>query len=162
MSSGLQQAENREENQVADKRRSPYGLHVISSCLSCQLVKQRVFCQLSKPALTEMDAISSSSIFPKGSILFVEGQEPRGVFIVCNGRLKLTTTSSQGKSVIVRIAEPGEVIGLPATMSGKPYDLTAEALEPVQTGFIRRQAFLVFLRNHADAAIRVAEILSHI
>ncbi len=43
MSSELQQTENREENQVADKRRSPYRLHVIGSCLSCQLVKQRVF-----------------------------------------------------------------------------------------------------------------------
>ena len=91
---------------------------------------------LPKPARAEMDSISSSSIFPKGSILFVEGQEPRGVFIICNGRLKLSTTSSQGKSIIVRTAKEGEVIGLPFTLSGKPYDLTAEALEPVQTNFI--------------------------
>jgi len=149
-------------NQQLEKSKTPYGLRVISGCLSCQLIKQRAFCDLSKPALAEMDSISSSSVYPKGTILFVEGQEPRGVFIVCNGRLKLTTSSSQGKSVIVRVAEPGEVIGLPATMSAKPYDLTAEALEPVQANFIRRKAFLLFLRNHADAAIRVAEILSHI
>jgi len=164
MSSELRQAESHELNQVADstKRRSPYGLHVISSCLSCQLVKQRVFCQLSKPALTEMDAISSSSIFPKGSILFVEGQEPRGVFIICNGRLKLSTTSAQGKSIIVRTAKEGEIIGLPSTLSGKPYDLTAEALEPVQVNFIRREAFLQFLEHHAEAAFRTAEVLSNI
>lgn len=151
-----------EPTQQLEKSKTPYGLRVISSCLGCQLIQQRAFCELSKLALAEMDSISSSSVYPKGTILFVEGQESRGVFIVCNGRLKLTTTSSQGKSVIVRIAEPGEVIGLPATMSGKPYDLTAEALEPVQANFIRRKAFLSFLRNHADAAIRVAEILSHI
>lgn len=146
----------------SDKLKTPYGLRVISGCLNCQLIKQRAFCNLSKPALAEMDAISSSSVYPKGTILFVEGQDPRGVFIICNGRLKLSTSSSQGRSVIVRVADPGEVIGLPGTLSGKPYDLSAEALEPVQTNFIRREAFLQFLRHHADAAVRVAEILSHI
>jgi len=149
-------------SQQNDKSKTPYGLRVISSCLNCELVKHRVFCNLSKPALAEMDTISSSSVYPKGTILFVEGQEPRGVFVICNGRLKLSTSSAQGKSVIVRVAEPGEVIGLPAAISGKPYDLTAEALEPVQAGFIRRDAFLLFLHQHADAAVRVAEILSNI
>ena len=144
------------------RRKAPYGLNVISSCLSCSLVQQRVFCQLSKPVLAEMDAISSSSIFPKGSILFVEGQEPRGVFVICNGRLKLSTSSPQGKSIIVRTAKEGEVIGLPSTLSGKPYDLTAEALEPVQANFIRREAFLQFLQHHSEAALRTAEILSNI
>lgn len=144
------------------KRKAPYGLNVISCCLSCSLVNQRVFCQLSKPVLAEMDTISSTSIFPKGSILFVEGQEPRGVFVICNGRLKLSTSSPQGKSIIVRTAKEGEVIGLPSTLSGKPYDLTAEALEPVQANFIRRDAFLQFLQHHSEAALRTAEILSNI
>lgn len=147
---------------VEDKSKTPYGLKVITSCLGCQLIHNRAFCRLPQPALAELDAISSSSIYPTGAILFVEGQEPLGVFVVCNGRLKLSTSSSQGKSVIVRVAEPGEVLGLPATLSGKPYDLTAEVLEPVQVNFIRRGAFLQFLHNHADAAVRVAEILSDV
>ena len=154
--------EEHRHSQQNNKSKTPYGLRVISSCLNCELVKQRVFCSLSKPALAEMDSISSSSVYPKGTILFVEGQEPRGVFVICNGRLKLSTSSSQGKSVIVRVAEPGEVIGLPGAISGRPYDLTAEALEPVQASFIRRDAFLHFLHHHADAAVRVAEILSNI
>lgn len=152
----------REFATIEDKSKTPYGLKVMSSCLSCQLIHHRAFCNLPQSALAEMDAISSSSVYPKGAILFVEGQESRGVFVVCNGRLKLSTTSSQGKSVIVRVAEPGEVLGLPAILSGQPYDLTAEALEPVQINFIRRGAFLQFLHNHADAAVRVAEILSNV
>jgi CRP/FNR family transcriptional regulator len=145
-----------------DKAKTPYGLRVIGSCLNCQLVQERVFCNLPRPALAEMDSISSSSVYPKGTMLFVEGQEPRGVFVICNGRLKLSTSSAEGRSVIVRVAEPGEVIGLPSTISGKPYDLTAEALEPVQVNFIRREAFVHFLHHHADAGVRVAEILSSI
>jgi CRP-like cAMP-binding protein len=55
----------------------------------------------------------SLATYPRGSILFVEGQEARGVFVVCNGRVKLSAGSADGKSLIMRIAESGEIIGLP-------------------------------------------------
>lgn len=142
--------------------KTPYGLQVIESCLTCPLGKERLFCDLPPPALAGLDAISSSATYPKDAILFVEGQEPRGVFILCNGRVKLSAGSADGKSLIVRMAEAGEVVGLPGVISGKPYELTAEALEPLQSNFIPRDAFLQFLREHGEAALRVAEILSEI
>jgi CRP/FNR family transcriptional regulator len=142
--------------------KTPYGLQVIESCLSCPLVKDRIFCDLSRPTLAVLDSISSSATYPKEAILFVEGQDPRGVFVLCNGRVKLSTTSADGKSIIVRIAEAGEVVGLAGTVSGKPYELTAEAMEPLQANFIPRDAFMVFLKQHGEAAVRVAEILSEI
>ena len=142
--------------------KAPYGLQIIESCLACPLVKERIFCDLPRPALATLDGISSSATYPKDAILFVEGQEPRGVFILCNGRVKLSTNSADGKSIIVRIAESGEVVGLAGTLSGKAYELTAEALDPLQANFIPREAFLRFLREHGEAAVRVAEILSEI
>jgi CRP/FNR family transcriptional regulator len=142
--------------------KTPYGLQVIESCLTCPLVKERIFCDLSGPTLAALDSISSSATYPKDAILFVEGQDPRGVFVLCNGRVKLSTTSADGKSIIVRMAEAGEVVGLAGTLSGKPYELTAEAMEPLQANFIPREAFLNFLKQHGEAAVRVAEILSRI
>jgi len=144
------------------KMHTPYGLKIIESCLSCPLRQDRIFCDLPQPALQALDAISSSATYPKGTVLFVEGQEPRGVFILCNGRVKLMAGSADGKSLILRIADPGEIVGLPGTISGKPYELTAEALEPLQANFIPREAFLHFLREHGDAAVKVAQILSEI
>lgn len=142
--------------------KTPYGLQVIEDCLTCPLVKDRIFCDLPRPVLAAMDAISSSATYPKDAILFVEGQDPRGVFVICNGRIKLSTTSADGKSIIARIAEAGEVVGLAGTLSGKAYELTAEAMEPLQANFIPRDAFLHFLKEHGEAAVRVAEILSRI
>jgi CRP/FNR family cyclic AMP-dependent transcriptional regulator len=141
---------------------TPYGLEIIEDCIACPLLKDRVFCNLGKDALAGLDAISSSATYPKGAILFVEGQEPRGVFILCTGKVKLYGAAANGKSVIFRIAEAGEIIGLPSTLSEKPYEVTAEVLEPTQVNFIRRDAFLGFLRHHGDAALKVAEMLSHI
>jgi len=142
--------------------KTPYGLQVIESCLNCPMRQDRLFCNLSPKAVESLAAISSSATYPKGAILFVEGQEPRGVFVICNGRVKLTASSAEGKSLITRIAEAGEVVGLPGTISGKPYELTAEALEPIQANFIPREVFLQFLREHGEAALRVAEMLSDI
>ena len=141
---------------------TPYGLEVIEDCIACPLLKDRVFCNLPKDALAGLDAISSTATYPKGAILFVEGQEPRGVFILCTGKVKLYGAAANGKSVIFRIADAGEIIGLPSTLSEKPYEVTAEVLEPTQANFIRRDAFLGFLRQHGDTALKVAEMLSHI
>jgi CRP/FNR family cyclic AMP-dependent transcriptional regulator len=142
--------------------KTPYGLQVIEDCVACPLLKDRVFCDLPAKALKGLDEISSSATYPKGAVLFVEGQEPRGVFILCNGRVKLFGTAATGKAVIFRIAESGEIIGLPSTLSAKPYEVTAEALEPMQANFIRRDDFLAYLRQHGEAAVRVAKMLSNI
>jgi CRP/FNR family transcriptional regulator, cyclic AMP receptor protein len=140
--------------------KTPYGLKVIDSCLSCPVHTQRLFCDLSQPVLADLDAISTSATYPRGAVLFVEGQEPRGVFIICNGRVKLSATAADGKSVIVRVAEAGEIVGLPGTVSGQRYELSAEALEPIQANFIPRKDFLEFLREHGEASLKVAEMLS--
>ncbi len=143
-----------------DAMKTPYGLKVIDNCLNCPVHTQRLFCNLAPAVLADLDSISSSATYPRGAVLFVEGQEPRGVFIICNGRVKLTATAADGKSVIVRVADAGEIVGLPGTISGQSYELTAEALEPIQANFVSRKDFLQFLKDHGDAALKVAEMLS--
>src|SRR5207247_10294283 len=95
--------------------RAPYGLEVIESCLSCPHREDRLFCNLPPSTAQRLAAITSPSSYPKGATLFVEGQVARGVFILCSGRVKLSTTSADGKTLIVRIADPREVDGLPDT-----------------------------------------------
>src|SRR5216117_791364 len=95
--------------QGGDPMRAPYGLEIIESCLSCPHREERLFCNLSPSAVERLGGITSPSSYPKGATLFVEGQTPRGVFILCNGRAKLSTTSADGKTLIVRIADAGEV-----------------------------------------------------
>ena len=139
--------------------KAPYGFEIIESCVSCPHREDRLFCNLPPAAVQALSAITSPAAYPKIAMLFVEGQSPRGVFILCGGRVKLSTSSADGKSLIVRIADPGEVLGLPATITGKPYELTAEVIEPTQANFIARGDFLAFLRQHGEAALRVAQQL---
>jgi CRP/FNR family cyclic AMP-dependent transcriptional regulator len=139
---------------------TPYGLQLTENCLLCKLRDNGFFCDLPKNSLEDLEKIKYASAYPEGAVLFVEGQNSRGVYIVCNGRVKLTTTSRDGKTLILRIAQAGEVLGLHATVSGKAYELTAETLQPCQLDFIRREDFLKFLQNHADACLHAAQHLS--
>ena len=139
---------------------SPYGLQITENCLICKLRQTGFFCDLPKESLQDLERIKYASGYPQGAVLFVEGQSPRGVYMICGGRVKLSTTSREGKTLILRIAQGGEVLGLHATVSGKPYELTAETLQASQVDFIKREDFLRFLQNHADACLNAARHLS--
>lgn len=141
--------------------RSPYGLDIVESCAACTLREHGYFCDFPEELLRAFESLKYSTLFPKGAMLFVEGQSPRGLFMLCAGRVKLAAGSSDGKSLITRIAEPGEVLGLSETISGRPYMATAETLVPCQVNFIKREDFLRFLSEHHLACLRVAEHLSN-
>jgi CRP/FNR family cyclic AMP-dependent transcriptional regulator len=145
-----------------ERVKTPYGLEVVENYLTYPLPKDRLFRNLPQAVRAELGAISSSAAYGKGEILFAEGQAPRGVFVICKGRVKLSANSADGKSLILHMAAPGEVVGLPGTISGKRYETTAEALEPLQANFIPRIPFRDFVRTHGEVGLRVAEILSDI
>jgi CRP/FNR family cyclic AMP-dependent transcriptional regulator len=140
--------------------RAPYGLNIIDNCVSCPVREEHLFCNLPLLTLQKLNEIKSTAVYPKSAMLFIEGQLPRGVFVLCTGRAKLSTSSTEGKTVILNLAEAGDVLGLNATISNKPYELTAEMVEPGQANFIPRDALLQFLRENGEIALRVAEQLS--
>jgi CRP/FNR family transcriptional regulator len=130
--------------------RGPYGFEVNENCQTCKLRKNNFFCQLQAGALKDFDVAKSSSTYPDGAVLFMEKQDPRGVFILCEGQVKLSVCSSEGKTLILRIAKPGEVLGLSAVVGGTPYEVTAETLRPSQVAFVRRDDFLRFIAHNPE------------
>lgn len=110
-------------------------------------------------SLVMFEGIAQTDFYPQGARLFWEGHSPQGVFILCGGRVKHSISSSRGKS-LMRVAEPGAVLGLSATLSEHPYEGSAEMLNSGQVKFIRREPFLKFLREDGTASLRAAESLS--
>src|SRR5262245_16860334 len=107
---------------------SPYGLEVSNNCVDCANRSGGYFCDFEGELGKSFEALKNTTVFPKGALLFVEGQTPTGVFMLCSGRVKLMTCSSDGKGLITRIAEGGEMLGLSAVISGREYMATAETL----------------------------------
>lgn len=139
---------------------SPYNLPVEHQCKECGVRTERPFCNMTREAVKTLDRLKFTALYPKGSLLFVEGEEPRGVFIICSGRVKLTTSSTEGKTFILKIAESGEVLGASSAILGKPYEVSAETIEPVQINYFKRDDFLNLLATHPEACLHLAEQLS--
>ncbi|MBZ5509669.1 MAG: Crp/Fnr family transcriptional regulator [Acidobacteriia bacterium] len=98
--------------------------------------------------------------YPQGAVLFVEGQAPRGVYMICRGEAKLSVVSQDGRTLILKIAGPGEVLGLSACVMNKGYEATVETLSPCQVNFIRQDDFLRFIREDSEACLGAAHQIS--
>jgi CRP/FNR family cyclic AMP-dependent transcriptional regulator len=141
--------------------KSPYGLDILDNCMTCPVREQHLFCNLSPPMVQRLNDITSSAIYPRGAMLFMEGQKGRGAFVLCTGKAKLSTTSRDGRTIITKISEHGDVLGLSATISNHPYEVTAEMIDPGQANFIPADSLISFLHDYGEVSLRVAQQLSH-
>ena len=140
--------------------KAPYGLDVIESCMGCKPDREEFFCQFSPAVRRSVDSASYHSVMPPGALLFVEGQSPRGVYLLCSGKVKLSATSKEGKVLILKQAEAGEVLGLSAAVSGTNYEMTAETSTPCQVNFIGRQDLMGLLQRESEVGVHAAQSLS--
>ncbi len=115
---------------------------------------------MSADALRDFDEIKSVASFPRRTVLFAEGRAVRGIYILCDGRAKLSIGADNGKRLTLRIAGPGEVLGLGAVLSNTPYEVTAEVLDDSQVVFVRRKNLVKFLRDHRAICMQVVHMLS--
>jgi CRP/FNR family transcriptional regulator, cyclic AMP receptor protein len=139
---------------------SPYGMEMVDSCVTCRLRADRVFCDMPVSTLKTFDEMKFTTAYPPDAILFLEGQEPRGIFVICAGSVKISVSAPKGKTIILKLAEPGEVLGLSAAISGNPYEVTAVTVNPCQVIFVKREDFLRLLKDDPNVCFKVAEQLS--
>lgn len=129
-------------------------------CRECGLRRSGFFCSLPKNELQDFESIKITKTYPKRGTLFFEGQPARGVHMLCQGKVKLSTCSPDGKMIILGIAEAGDVLGLSAAVNGLDYETTAEAMEPCQVNYVKTSDILNFLLAHPQAALNAVRQLS--
>lgn len=83
-------------------------------------------------AIQELESIRQTPTFPKGAVLFHQGTECHGLYLLHSGSARLTTVGSTGCSLTMRIAEAGEVLGLRAALTCAAYGISAETMEPTR------------------------------
>jgi CRP/FNR family cyclic AMP-dependent transcriptional regulator len=130
------------------------------NCTSCEVRSMRMFCNLSGQALTDYANLGVDATFPRGATLFTEDSRPDSVFVLCHGQVKLSCTSREGKTLILKMAMPGDVLGLGAVVSNSPYEVTAETATPSRIKNIRREDFLAFLQRHGEGSLHAAKSLA--
>ncbi len=124
--------------------------HSLQHCQSCRMHEHLLMHQLTPELRQELNAACFRISLPAGSTIFHEGDEPNGVLILRKGRAKVTMNSEEGRTVILYLAAPGELLGLSSTISGTTRQVSSVAVEPCDLDLIHREAFMSFLDRHED------------
>ncbi|HLK06836.1 MAG TPA: Crp/Fnr family transcriptional regulator [Candidatus Angelobacter sp.] len=117
------------------------------------------FTHLKNEARAHFEAIAPEVSRSRGEMLFVEGETPRCVFVILSGRVKLSVSSREGRTAILRVAGPGEILGISAAMSGSAHETTAEAAELCRVKAIRVSDFLQLLQQFPEASAEATSCL---
>lgn len=99
--------------------------------------------------------------FKAGEVIFHEGERPRGLFVVCTGKVKVYKSSRLGQQLITRVESPGDLLGHISMLAQNSYTGTGEALETSVVSMIDEHTFLNFLIKYPYSALALLRALSH-
>ena len=127
-------------------------LHIIS--------KTPLFDGLPESQLEDIRKIAVPKHFNKGEVIFIEGDEGVGFFIVVDGKVKIYKVSSEGKEQILHIFGPSEPFGEVPAFTGDRFPAYAEAIKETQVLFFPKDAFVTLIRKDPSLALNMLAILS--
>ncbi|MFZ0737174.1 MAG: Crp/Fnr family transcriptional regulator [Candidatus Acidiferrales bacterium] len=116
--------------------------------------------RLNERYVAKLKASNVGTTSSKGAILFEEGEKPTGVYIVLEGRVKLSVNSAQGKTLVLGFFGSGTILGLEAAILGRIHAATAETAKPAKVLFVSRKELAREMRADVTAARQAAELVS--
>jgi CRP/FNR family transcriptional regulator len=140
--------------------KTPINFQIQHRCSECTMRGEGYFCSFEAELLAAFEGLKLTNTYPRGATLFFEGEQASGVYMLCRGRVKLSSYSSDGKALILRIADGGEILGLSAAIGNGVHEVTAEVIENCQVNFVRRDDFLRFLHKEADVGFNALQQLT--
>lgn len=145
-------------NPMAYAMSAPAPAH---SCLYCPAYQRAVFSVLDKSALALLDEAKHSYIYRKRQFIFLEGDQPRGLYCVREGAVKVYRLSEAGQEQILRLARPGDLVGYRSLLCHERYRASAESLTETTLCFIPASLFFELVRRHVALSLRLLEYLGH-
>lgn len=119
-----------------------------------------IFKDLAEEELAELEKTMRVLEYDKDEIIFQEGERAFGFYIICSGKVKLAKRSMSGKTQILKLLGPGEILGEKTMFDREAYTAFAKTLEKTKLHFLERENFLRFLNKHPVVALKIIEKLS--
>ncbi len=128
------------------------------SCENCENHTESVLCVFSEVS-TLLDKIKVKCRYKHGQSIFMEGNEPLGIFILQSGLVKLEVNSCEGNSHTLRIIGPGGIIGFRSLLAGESYKANAIAIEDSDLCFIPKNEFIEILKKHPESSLKFMQFI---
>ena len=104
---------------------------------------------------SELLACGEPQRAPAGAVLFQRGQAAFGIFYVRSGSVSLRLDDAGHPAILDRTAGPGAIVGLPGTLSGPCYSLTAVTLERCELVFVGREKLLAAIKSDCELGMEL-------
>jgi CRP/FNR family transcriptional regulator, dissimilatory nitrate respiration regulator len=124
------------------------------------LKQNPLFSGLDETGLQKVKRISALQSINKGTVLFSQGDQAHGFYLVVKGKIKIYRLSPQGQEYVMRIVGPGDTIAEAAVFSGKSYPASAEALEDSRLYYVKKSDFLCLIQESPQLALNMVTGLS--
>ena len=128
-------------------------------CMSSTTMPANTAPVLSENLLAEFERIGTVLHKPKNTVLFRQGDAADGVYLIRSGEASLTLCSAKGKVLSAREVGHGAVLGLPATMSGRTYSLSATLLQDSEIVHVPAERLRDLLRDNTEVCFEVVQVL---
>ena len=119
-----------------------------------------IFKGLQEGKLSDLAEIAVEKHFSKDQIIFLEGDEGKGFFVVYSGFVKIYKISSEGKEKILRLVKPYDIFGPVPLFSGETYPASANAMKSTKALFFPRNVFINLIKKNPDIALNMLDALS--
>jgi CRP/FNR family transcriptional regulator len=119
-----------------------------------------LFAGLVEEQIQWLAAIVEKRKYPRGKVIFTEGELAAGLYVLYTGRVKIYKLSSEGKEQILHIFGPGEPFGEVAVFAGGQFPAHAEALEASEALFFPRKKFVELITKDPSLAMNMLAMLS--
>jgi CRP/FNR family transcriptional regulator len=131
-----------------------YSKREAPNCDWCQYRKNCFFDLLgTKESKKAWKDIRLAHPFRAGEVIFHEGTQPQGVYVVCTGKVKVYKSSRTGQQLTTRMESGGDLLGhITLLAKDGPYTGTGEALEPSVVSMIEEKTFIDFLAKYPESS----------
>jgi len=119
-----------------------------------------IFSGMPEDLMQELNKIAVERLFEKGEMIFYEGNESLGFYLVLSGLIKIYKLSADGKEQIFQFIKPRETFGEVVVFSGKAFPAHAEAVQKSRVLLFPRRDFLKAIRANPELALTMLAILS--
>ncbi len=130
------------------------------NCESCLNRESSDICGIVPPTEEPFGLIKRKAMYQPGQHVFYEGHVALGLYILCQGRVKLTRLNPKGQQRLVGILDSGQLLEKQAFQEQPVHQVTCEAIEPSHVCLLDRTTFLAFLKEHGDLAVKLVQVLS--
>ena len=134
--------------------------HKNVDCADCETREKGIFCSMQMPELESLTKNKITNTYKKGYTIFFQGIPPFGLYCLKSGKVKLSQAGDDGKELIIRIAQEGDIIGHRSLFSHQNYHASAVALEDSVICFIDKNHIFELIQRNPGVALKIIERLS--